>query len=292
MKNKLKKLIITVSLIFLILSSAYVNHSTTALSAEKIYYARITTANVYLYRTASISTDYSNLFFLLPQSYFVKLTGENNNFFSVEYLDIVGFVLKSQVQCVNETPQRPYLSDITFSIAGNSNCRIRYEPSTRLNSNSQIGLIPLNDNTPIYYGSIEGDEVITSRGTLWYYAKYTSSQNAIHGYVYAALTGNLTTIIQNTESVTYLDNVSLADDNTQGLQINLAQILSSTEQIIIIALMGIPAIILLYLLFKPSKSFNNCESLKNDKPKNSTLIMPHKKTFGDIDKSLDFDDDL
>ncbi|MFA5758643.1 MAG: hypothetical protein WC942_04700 [Clostridia bacterium] len=292
MVHTLKKLVAVFTLIFLIFSSFIINRPTDKTFAEKVYYARISYENVYLYRTASENNDYANLYFKLPRSYFVKLTGESGDFFSAEYIDISGFVLKSQVQCIKEVPQKAYLTDITYSIVGNSNCRIRYEPNTRLGSYSQVGLIPLNDNTPVYYGSIDGDLAIASGGTIWYYTKYVSSQNTVYGYVYAFLTGNLTKITDNTETVTILDSISFTEQNNQNTGLNLVQIFSSTEQIIIIVLMAIPAVILIYLLFKPSRTFNKSTIKRIEKPKNNDIIIPHKRTFGDIDKSLDFDDDL
>lgn len=84
-------------------------------------YARITEDGVYLYRTASASAG----LFVLPRSYFVKITGEAGDYLAVEYLSatagrtaVRGYVLAEEVTAVDYIPETPYLYysvDVTFS---------------------------------------------------------------------------------------------------------------------------------------------------------------------------------
>ncbi|MFQ6724521.1 MAG: hypothetical protein ACLRFE_04250, partial [Clostridia bacterium] len=72
-------------------------------------YAQILHAGCYLYKSPVDNTNYSNVYFMLENSYFVELLSDyNDEFYKAKYMDIVGYVKKSQVQCVQGTPKTPY----------------------------------------------------------------------------------------------------------------------------------------------------------------------------------------
>lgn len=81
-------------------------------------YARITQEGTYLYAAPESSSG----LFILPQSYFVKLTGQAGSYYSVEYLTGVagktavrGYCLAEEVTPVDYIPETPFL-DYTVSV--------------------------------------------------------------------------------------------------------------------------------------------------------------------------------
>lgn len=88
--------------------------------AETPAYARVEQDGVYLYRSPSAEAG----LFVLPRSYFVRLTGEAGDYYAVEYLSgtagrtaVYGYCLRSDVVPVDYQPETPYLCyavDVTF----------------------------------------------------------------------------------------------------------------------------------------------------------------------------------
>ena len=101
----MKKIIICSICLFFVFISIFTYKS--ALFAEKNSsngYAVICTNNAYLYRTPTLSENYINKYFLLEESYFVKvLSRPNDEFYQVEYLDIMGYVKVDNIEFVVET---------------------------------------------------------------------------------------------------------------------------------------------------------------------------------------------
>lgn len=89
-------------------------------NAQAPAYARIEQDGVYLYRSPSADSG----LFVLPSSYFVKLSGEAGEYYIVEYLSgtqgrtaVRGYCLREEVTPVDYTPATPYLYyavDVTF----------------------------------------------------------------------------------------------------------------------------------------------------------------------------------
>ena len=107
-----KFLIITMSITFILVSIFVINSS---IDAEQVStnqtsgYAVIKDNNCYFYRTISSNSMFSDRFFLLEKSYFVKiLENTNNNYYKAEYNGIVGYVQKKDIEFVEEVPLNPY----------------------------------------------------------------------------------------------------------------------------------------------------------------------------------------
>ncbi len=91
-----------------------------------VRYARVEEAGVYLYRTASENTG----LFVLPRTYFIRLTGESGDYYAVEYLSgmqgrsaVRGFCRKDEIVPVDYIPETPYLYysvDVTFRTDGDA----------------------------------------------------------------------------------------------------------------------------------------------------------------------------
>lgn len=225
-------------------------------------YAKINEDNVYLFKT-NISTFLTNAYFEIPKTYFVMLLSNiDDTFYKVQYKDIVGFVLKSKVTPVVETPQTPYLNLVTFRIYAQDGLNMLSSPfsSTSTNIITTLPTLP----TLNYYGKIEADELVSGRGNIWFYSKFddTASSNtktnnlvnlstsAYTGYVYAGFCDSLTTIQPNTEITTPTTNPFYEENNEYLYSlINLSPLLKA----IIVICVCAPCLILIILLFKPFK---------------------------------------
>ena len=233
-------------------------------------YAQIKSDDTYLYKTPSNATV-QNAYFALPNTYFVMLLSNYNDYlYKVQYRDIVGYVLKQKVYPIKEKPKTPYLQNITFRVYSSDGTKVYYSPFNTQEQNSFYFVEVFQ--TINYYGYILGDELIENRGLSWYYGKtnfenqtsnQNANQNAITGYFYSGLCDSLSSIPQNTESVTYISQVFLDEDNS--FLFSLID-LSPALKILLVVLISLPSIGLIYLLFAPFKIRK--EKLKN-KTKNS-----------------------
>lgn len=82
---------------------------------ETARYARILDEEVYFYERAEAESG----LFVLPRTYFVRITGEEGNYYAAEYRTgsaaLQGYCLKSQVELVDYVPETPYL-DYTIEV--------------------------------------------------------------------------------------------------------------------------------------------------------------------------------
>ena len=209
-------------------------------------YAQVTSNSCYLYKSPTNMEDFDNKYFLLEESYYVKLLEQaNEDFFKVQYLDIMGYVKIDDVTPVNETPTCPYLECISFDISPTlESFTLRSIPNSQDDSN--IIVTAKNQTNLDYFGKIAGNESVPSLGNLWYYCQVNVDGKDYRGYIYSPYAINLSPIVPNNEIVT---STSIEKINaTQSLlKLNL-----TTENIIII-LVTIPSIVVLYLLLKPPK---------------------------------------
>lgn len=218
-------------------------------------YAQVHFNNVYLYRYPSEEDTFDNKYFLLEPSYFVKLLEKTNDYFyKVEYKNIIGYVLISEVEEVDETPINPFPTNITFSINNRSNAILRSEPTTEKQYASIVKLLNSGTNNLEYIGKISGEESLYGGGNIWYYCKVTTADNqSCYGYVYANLTTNLTQITQNEEPVQFVSGVA----SSNILYIN------KTSQNIIICLLLLPSLLIIYLFVKPTLIMSKENSKKH-----------------------------
>lgn len=209
-------------------------------------YAQVGKTGAMLYAFPSTSEQTSNKLFIIEPSYFVKVVEKpNDDFFKVEYNNIVGFVKTTDVNLVSNTPVNPFLTNITFEIKSNCSANLRSEPSTLSNS-SIIKILPAGTKNLEYIGKIGGEESFNGYGNVWYYCKHTDiNNNVCYGYVYSNLTTNLTSITLNTEVT---KNVNAKNyDFTNLLYINIS------TQNLIVAVLCVPMLLIIYLFTKPTK---------------------------------------
>jgi len=236
----------------------------TAYAATDVeYYARIMYDDVMLYKEPVELDDFSNVHFILPRTYFVKLIDETpNGFFKVNYLDFTGYVKKEYVQTIVGTPITPFLENINFRVYSEQSRDLRSEPSTLTGSSSQVAYIPLMNRNLTFYGKIVGEELISGRTNIWYYCKYSAEQD-YYGYVYSDFCDELTAIQENTEQVTYAENPNF---NPEIETTPNAIPLNSNATGIIVAVLCLPACAFLFMIFK------NKTILSHEKPKSKEII--------------------
>ena len=232
-------------------------------------YAQIKNETVYLYKNNS-STSLTNAYFSLPPTYFVLLLSNiDQNFYKVQYRDIVGFVLKNQVNPIAETPQTPYLENITFRVYSSDGINLLSSPFQNPTPNIVNKVEVLQEVN--YYGEIIADELIENRGYAWYYCKDPKTNS--YGYLYKGLCDNLSNISPNTETVSFITNPF--PDNDNNFLYNLVNI-SPGLKIILLTIICLPSIGLVYLMFKPfniekQKLLKQKRKIKKNRLKNQTL---------------------
>ena len=270
----MKKLISILFLIYFLLSS---NISTNIVFAKTTYFGRALTTNVYLYSSPTIVEDKSNMIFEIPITYFVELLDDENElFYKAQYNGIYGFILKSEVSCINQTPLVPFVNNASFRVFTPSGANLRATPNESLGASNLITSIPFMSTNMVYYGICKGEEAISYKGDVWYYCKYIKENQEYFGYVYSPLCDLLTQFPQNTESFTYVTpDFSYTEQTTQIVEEYLN--LSSPWQIILIIVVSLPCIIIIYFLFKPTKIAIQ-KSKKSSKPKKQKKISRLKRS--------------
>ena len=218
--------------------------TTVASTSKTSGYAQIITNDCYLLKDAKQDSKW----FLLEQSYFVQVTEDFDNvFYKVKYLDFNGFVEKSKVNFVEEYPDTPFLSGITFDIYSLGNVCMRSSPLTINNDSNILCTIPLNTKDILYYGKISGEEAIDGLGNIWYYSAYQDEFNNVYkGYIYAPLTSNLSNITTSDQIVTFVDITGFTPIDTL-LYLNL-----STKNMLIV-ITALPCLAVVMLMVIPSK---------------------------------------
>lgn len=282
-----------ICLLFCLFSNAFINSFIIKKANASAYttyiYAQVKSDDTYLYKTPSNATV-QNAYFALPNTYFVMLLSNYNDYFyKVQYRDLVGFVLKQKVFPIKEKPTTPYLQNITFRVYSSDGTKVYSSPFNTKDITPTTSVQVFE--TLNYYGYILGDELIQNRGLVWYYAKTQQSNTnpspqesneeakLISGYFYSGLCDSLSYIPPNNEKVTYTNNVFLEEDNS----FLFALIdLSPTLKILLVTLICLPSIGLVYLLFKPFKIEkekllkNKKLNLKNKQNKNKTQTEKNK----------------
>lgn len=212
-------------------------------NAESNSYAQIISDNAYLYRNATNNPDISNIWCEIEQSYFVEIiTDYNDNFFKVNYNSVIGFVNKSDVKEIINTPKAPFPSNINVNINSNSGCYMRSLPISKTTTNNIINTLDKGTNNLLFVGFTYGDECVDLKGTLWYLVKYNNDI----GYIYSDFVQSKVTLYPNIEEVSYLNN------NISSTMLNP---LSNTNTLIIVITILIPCIFILILLFIPKTKF-------------------------------------
>ena len=221
---------------------------------QTTFYARAVGSNVKLYRSTQGGEETNNIYFTIPQSYFVQIDQcDDDLFYRASYLGTSGFVKKSDVQCVSGYPQTPYAT-ASFRVFIPGGVELRSSPTQSEGLNIVCELDFMETNLQ-YYGSIDGEEAISHKSSTWFYCKYIKNGKENFGYVYSAYCDLLTTIPTNTETLELIDEPDFTIETATPPSESKESIdsLPSSTQIIIIVAVCLPCIVIIYLLFRPTK---------------------------------------
>lgn len=224
--------------------------STNATSkANENYYAQIQNKNVYLY-----NAPFGSPLFEIPETYYVKLLEKSKNgFYKAQYIDIIGYIMETEIQCVANPPATPFLSTVSFRNYGAQSSELRTEPTRLGGTSTLICELPLYETNFTYYGRVSGEEVVPNRSDIWFYCSYTKNNQTKQGYIYSGLIDMMTSYISNPiDPYPILKHEWKEDKQTETTGATLS--LPSKKQTLIILAITIPIIALVALMFKPMQA--------------------------------------
>ncbi len=212
----------------------------TSFADVKTYYAKVNDG-VYFYSSPIKSEQYK--LFEIPSSYYVLLLGNSNDdFYKAKYSNVEGFVIKTSVTPVEETPNYPY-ANTSFRIFTDTN--LYSEP----NSNLSITTLPALTDITTFYGKISGDELLPKSTDIWYYCRYKFNENYYTGYVFSYYCDLKNDIVQNTELYTPVTGDIFKEEEPLPIQNS-----SSLTTILVVICCVVPCLIVILLLLKKKSS--------------------------------------
>ena len=219
--------------------------------------------NCMLYKSQTLTDDFDNVYFLVPETYFVTILETiSEKCYKVQYDKFIGYINSDTVIVATFTPIVKTLSKITLDIKETSGTQIWNKPST---SGNVLTTIPAATTDIMYVAKIYGDIPVGGENNLWYYISYTpltNSTNVYEGYVYSENITNLSEIVVNAEA-----NPEVVEEYIPS-EIEKTITLSPTFKTIIIALISVPIILLisiiLYKFMKKIKENTNKRVFQNN----------------------------
>ena len=212
------------------------------------------------YKSSEMLDDFDDVFFILPESYFVVVLDEvANDCLKVQYDKFIGYVHSVSVDIVSFVPVVKTLENIFCDVKKQSGTQIWNGPSTqsRVLTTISAGVCDVK-----YIAFAYGTIPVGGESNLWYYVSYTpefNSTNVYEGYVYSENMTNLSDIVFNHESNIQVKN----DDNADIIFV------SSSMKTILVVLISLPIIVLiLIILYKLSKKLRkntNKTNFENNK---------------------------
>ena len=219
--------------------------------------------------TVFYSTYYDPLFYV-PQNCYVKLLGETNNYLSVEYHGVKGYISKNAVNLDNKTSAGTQFYHTALDATVSSNDTLILSKPTVIGS---ITVDSLQQNTPLFPIGKYND------GTRDYvYVSYTPQNGStVYG---AVLAGNLiwdgvmTAPTNNTSTPTNPSTPPAETPDTEGTGSENPDLTPETKdpennlvRILLIIGICVPALIIVYLIFKPVKPSSNRYASDNPRRK-------------------------
>ena len=198
--------------------------------SENVTYAKCL-SNCILYKSLEMKDDLNEIYFVLPESYFVIILDKiDNQIYKVQYDKFIGYVYSKYVTIATFTPIVKFLENITCDIKPSSGTQVWSNPSTGGNI---LTTIQANEKNINYISFVYGEIPTGGESNIWYYINYTPSTNVTNvyeGYIYSENVTNLSEIVFNAESNPEVISESISDEDT----INI----SSTLRTVIVALIS------------------------------------------------------
>ena len=205
-------------------------------------YARVLSDSVTLYRTNSGAEENENRYFLLPEGYYVGLSDiTSENYYKVAYDGISGYVKAEQVDIVSYVPKLKYAVGQTLKIELKDSdfCNFREFPATSAQKLIETGI-------PNGTQDIKFFNYVAAGAVNWYFIEYGGLRGYVHGD-YAVVTKGIAVNDGAAEPALEITGPS----ETPGTK--SPPPLKTTTLVILIAAIGIPAIVILFVLFRPRR---------------------------------------
>ena len=242
-------------------------------------YARITKSNIAFYKEPLVSND--NILFYPEITYFVELLApEENSFYKARYMDVEGYVLASDLVFVSGQPQIPYPENIGLKILSSNGLNLRSSPIASQGPFNILCALPFLESNIKYIAKTFGEEYAPAMGDTWYYCTYITGQENISGYLYSVYCYPLAPVSRNMEEMQIVDKPYFPEESTPT-QTNSTDRLSSLPmpvQILLVAVVCLPCILIVYLLFKPTRL-----SVDNGKGKTKKIKRLKKSDYYELD---------
>lgn len=228
--------------------------------AERTTYAKVLSDCVF-YKTKPLEYDVDDVYFIIPETYFVIMLEEFEDCFKVQYDRFVGYVEKDKVVIASFTPILKTLEGVTCDVKTTSGTQVWNKPST---NGDVLTTIAAGTENIVYIASAYGTIPSGGESNLWYYVSYTpsfNSTNVYEGYVYSENITNLSEIVLNAESNPEIVQIE-KDENIFYI--------SSSMKSVLIALIAIPIILLILIILYKITQFIR-KNTNNNKFENNNL---------------------
>ena len=198
--------------------------------------------------------------FCLPKTFYCKLLKnvDAEGFYYCKYINIYGYVKKSDVQCVSSVPQKPYLDYVNFRILASQSAELRSEPTKQNGISGLICSLDLYETNFILYGEMQGEELVSRRGDVWFYCEYKKDNTSYFGYVYSGLCDQVKDFEPLPLDENIVDEHIWTAENEETMQSenhseSLTFVMPNKNQMIIITCISVPILLLILFLFMPYK---------------------------------------
>jgi hypothetical protein len=213
--------------------------------ASSLGYGLIVESDAVLYRTPTDSDAMDNIYFYLPETYFVEILEQIDQiFYKVRYDDIEGYVKFSDINIKDYEPASKYPTNLLLTVSGDITANVRALPDR----SSEL-VASLTSGTSIqYYNKILGQELNTG-SSYWYYVKIQNGAQTQYGYIYYAdyVTVQNEILIPNDISPKPVEPVEDPEEK-------LNQKYTFWTQLLIAVAICVPVVFFIYLIFKPRKA--------------------------------------
>lgn len=200
-----------------------------------------------LYRTADASATVSNVYFLLPADYFVEITGSEGEFYRCNYDDLSGYVKKTAASKVTYTPKSIYPADQVLKL-NNDGSAVNVRSVPEAAAEYIVGSIPASAGSFKFYNYTSGAQIVSTIDK-WYFVSFKSGDAVIRGYVYSAYVLVEKDIPENDTSAAAIIGPEGEDPPKEDDLLN-----DKIMQAVVVIAIAVPAIFIVYLLFKKQKN--------------------------------------
>lgn len=249
---------------FLFFPFCFENHVCFAENTQQVSQKKFAKAkeNCFLFKTSdTTSSSYSNIFFCVPESYFVTILSEpSSSVFKVEYKGKIGFVSSDTVTVVSFVPVVPTLDDVFVDVSSVSGTQLRSSPSAE-NSSNVLRILQAGTKNLEYVSFIYAEKPTGGNSDVWFFVVFFPEDDptaVFEGYVYSEKTCNLTSFSQNLEN-----NPELKIDSSSKNQSEIS--LNKNIRIVLLVLILLPIVlVLLIAIFKAKNKFHKTKSVSED----------------------------